>query len=216
MKRLFCFLGALATVLFSTFINPCVALAQGADHFLPLDKNWRIQTAALAGMDQAAVSSAACDTANWCPASVPTTVLAALVNDGIYTNIFFGTNLAAIPSAPFTNAWWFRKEFSVPKELAAENADLIFEGINYRANIWLNGEQIAATNDTFGAFRTFNFAVGGRLKPGENILSVEIFPPQRITPNRLGQHAGYRPIGDTAIEIVDPCAPCRKPRQTFG
>ncbi len=178
MKRLFCFLGALATALFSTFINPCAALAQNEDHFLSLDKNWRIQTAASAGLDPAAVSSAACDTASWYPASVPTTVLAALVNDGIYTNIFFSTNLAAIPSAPFTNAWWFRKEFSVPKELAAENADLIFEGINYRANIWLNGQQIAATNDTFGAFRTFNFAVGGRLKPGKNILSVEIFPPQ--------------------------------------
>jgi exo-1,4-beta-D-glucosaminidase len=178
MKRLFCFLGALTTVFFSAFINPCAALAQSEDHFLPLDKNWRIQTAALPGLDPAAVSSAACDTASWCPASVPTTVLAALVNNGIYTNIFFGTNLAAIPSAPFTNAWWFRKQFSVPKELAAENADLIFEGINYRANIWLNGQPIAATNDTFGAFRIFNFAVGGKLKPGENILAVEIFPPQ--------------------------------------
>ncbi|HMD53896.1 MAG TPA: hypothetical protein VKJ65_05040, partial [Phycisphaerae bacterium] len=112
MKRLFCFLGALTTALFSTFINPCAVLAQNGDHFLPLDKNWRIQTAALPGLDQAAVSSATCDTASWCPASVPTTVLAALVNDGIYTNIFFGTNLAAIPSAPFTNACWFRKEFS--------------------------------------------------------------------------------------------------------
>src|ERR1700722_8883376 len=135
MKRLFCFFGALATALFSAFINPCAALAQNEDHFLPLDKNWRIQTAALAGMEQAAVSSAACDTANWCPASVPTTVLAALVNDGIYTNIFFGTNLAAIPSAPFTNAWWFRKEFKLSRSQAGHGAELIFEGVNYRANI---------------------------------------------------------------------------------
>jgi exo-1,4-beta-D-glucosaminidase len=115
---------------------------------------------------------------DWHPASVPTTVLAALANDGIYKDIFFGTNLAKISPAPFTNSWWFRKEFSISEAQAAENTDLIFDGINYRANVWLNGEQIADAQDTFGAFRIFRFDVSGQLKRGRNVLAVEIFPPQ--------------------------------------
>ncbi len=70
------------------------------------------------------------------------------------------------------------EDFSVSENQAAENADLIFEGINYRANIWLNGRQIAATNETYGAFRIFKLDVSGELKPGGNIVAVEIFPPQ--------------------------------------
>ena len=178
MKRLRCCFLALTAAIFCTFVNVQTASAQKDDHFLSLEKNWQIQSAALTELNGAAISSAAGSPAGWHLASVPTTVLAALVNDGVYTNIFFGTNFAKIPTAPFANAWWFRKEFSVSENQAAENADLIFEGINYRANIWLNGRQIAATNETFGAFRIFKLDVSGELKPGENILAVEIFPPQ--------------------------------------
>jgi exo-1,4-beta-D-glucosaminidase len=172
-----CFL-ILTAVLFWTFARTGMAQPQDEGPFLSLDENWRIQSSALAGSDGAAISSPAVNLDNWQPASVPTTVLAALVNDEVYTNIFFGTNLAAIPTAPFTNAWWFRNEFSVSGTQAAENADLIFEGINYRANIWLNGKQIAGTNEVFGAFRIFKFDASGKLEPGTNVLAVEVFPPQ--------------------------------------
>ncbi|HKI70011.1 MAG TPA: beta galactosidase jelly roll domain-containing protein, partial [Verrucomicrobiae bacterium] len=96
----------------------------------------------------------------------------------MYRNILFGTNLATIPTAPFTNSWWYRAAFDVSRERAAENADLIFDRINYRANVWLNGKQIAAANQTFGAFRVFKFDVSGKLKSGKNVLAVEVFPPQ--------------------------------------
>lgn len=130
------------------------------------------------GTNAAAISSRRFPTDNWYPATVPSTVLAALVNDGVYKDIFYGTNLATIPRAPFTNSWWFRNEFVLSKSQAKENADLIFEGINYRANIWLNGELISSADQTFGAFRIFKFDVTGQLKRGRNVLAVEIFPPQ--------------------------------------
>ncbi|HUC86596.1 MAG TPA: glycoside hydrolase family 2 TIM barrel-domain containing protein, partial [Candidatus Acidoferrales bacterium] len=98
--------------------------------------------------------------------------------DRVYRDIYFGTNFAEIPRGPFTNAWWFRKEFSLPKSQALENADLVFDGINYRANVWLNGQPIASTNQLFGAFRIFKLDVSGRLNPGKNVLAVEIYPPQ--------------------------------------
>ncbi|HEX3625344.1 MAG TPA: glycoside hydrolase family 2 TIM barrel-domain containing protein [Verrucomicrobiae bacterium] len=117
-------------------------------------------------------------TSEWYPANVPTTVLGTLVDDGVYTNIYFGTNFARITRGPFTNAWWFQDEFTVSDKHAAENADLIFDGINYRANIWLNGKQIGATNEIFGAYRIFTLDATGKLKAGTNNLAVEVFPPQ--------------------------------------
>ena len=152
-------------------------LAETPDpNILPLSDGWKIQSATEG--NGAAVSSKRFSALGWYSATVPSTVLAALVNDGVYTNIFFGTNLATIPRAPFTNAWWFRNEFTVSKDQAAQYADLVFEGINYRANIWLNGQRIATTNDIFGAFRIFKLDVSGKLKRGRNVLAVEVFPPQ--------------------------------------
>lgn len=130
---------------------------------MALKNGWRIQPAG---------------TSDWYPASVPTTVLGALANDGVYTNIFWGTNLAKISRAPFTNAWWFRDEFSISSKEAEEDADLIFEGINDRANIWVNGEEIGTTNEIFGAYRIFKLEVGNKLKAGKNTIAVEVFPPR--------------------------------------
>lgn len=161
------------------------ALAQ-AGNVIPLERDWRIQNSSALAGDSAQhsipggsiISSKGFKTDDWYPAGVPTTVLGALVNDDVYTNVYFGTNFAAIPRAPFTNSWWFRNEFVVSSGEAVENADLIFEGINYRANIWLNGEKIASTNRIFGAYRVFSLDVSGKLKAGTNILAVEVFPPR--------------------------------------
>ncbi len=154
------------------------ALGQDDGNFLSLADGWQIQSSALVTNDGRMIASDEMSTTGWHPASVPETVLSALVKDGVYSNIFFGTNFAAIPAAPFTNSWWYRKEFNLNPDQAAANCDLILEGINYRANIWLNGKPIAATNETFGAYRIFKLDVSARLKPGKNVLAVEVFPPR--------------------------------------
>ncbi len=145
---------------------------------ITLGEDWRIQSSAMTSKDGAAISSPVMDIAGWHAASVPETVLSALVKDGTYTNIYFSTNLAAIPMDPFTNSWWYRTEFEVSRQPAEGNATLTFEGINYRANIWLNGRQVASQDETFGAYRIFHFEVSGILKAGKNVLAVEVFPPK--------------------------------------
>jgi exo-1,4-beta-D-glucosaminidase len=152
------------------------ARAQGGN-IVTLDRGWYIQSAETS-WSRGADDDSTTTMSDRYPANVPTTVLGALVNDGVYTNIFFGTNFAKIPRGPFTNAWWFRNEFIVSRKHAAADADLIFEGINYRANVWLNGERIASTNQIFGAYRIFTLNVAGKLRAGKNDLAVEVFPPQ--------------------------------------
>ena len=153
-------------------------VAQAADeNWVELTDGWHIQAAAKIPEAGANLSTGG-NFAGWQAATVPTTVLSALVQDGTFTNIYLGTNLAAIPTAPFTNAWWFGREFTASAGQAAGSADLVFEGINYRANVWLNGRCVATTNDAAGAFRIFKFNVGGLVRAGRNVLAVEIFPPR--------------------------------------
>lgn len=140
-------------------------------------ENWRIQSSAQATAGET-VSSAAFNAAGWHAASVPTTVLSALVQDGTYKDIFRGKNLQSVSSEPFAQAWWYRKEFELSNVEAGECAELILEGVNYRANVWLNGQRLGTTNEILGAFRIFNLDVTGRLKSGTNVLAVEVFPPQ--------------------------------------
>ena len=156
----------------------CTLASASAQNLVHMSDGWQIQSSAHVKDDGKIISSGRLDTAGWHPALVPGTVLAALVNDGTYTNIYFGTNLEKIATSPFDESWWYRKKFDVTGAQAVENADLIFEGINYRANVWLNGERIAATNKTSGAFRIFSFNVKKYLKPGKNVLAVEVFPPK--------------------------------------
>ncbi len=85
--------------------------------------------------------------------------------------------------SPFRVSWWYRTEFQVPADWQDKSAWLNFRGINYRANIWLNGKQIAKSEDVAGAFRRYEFEVGSTLLPGKlNVLAVEVFPP---TPHDL-------------------------------
>ncbi len=164
----------------------CVAVVLGIDRVassaesstIVLSTGWKIQSSVNIASDGQAISSDSFIPAGWHPATVPETVLSALVKDGTYTNIYFGTNLAAIPTAPFTNTWWYRTGFNLSATQAAQDGRLTFNGINYRANIWLNGKQLAGADQTFGAFRVFHFDVSGQLKPGKNVLAVEVFPPK--------------------------------------
>ena len=100
-------------------------------------------------------------------------MISALANDGVYADPDYGYNLRSIPGttypfgdnfaedtmpadSPFAVSWWSRTEFRLPADGAKEAAKrfwlggrrlwLNFDSINYRANIWLNGRQIAGSD----------------------------------------------------------------------
>ena len=127
--------------------------------------------------------------------AVPTTVVAALVKDKTFADPLFGMNLrdypgvnypigsnfsniAMAPDSPYAVSWWYRKQFAVPAAFKGKTAWLKFNGINYRANVWLNGKQIAKDDEVAGAWRTYEFNVTDAAKPGaENVLAVQVFSP---------------------------------------
>ncbi len=173
------FLSAWAVLLLISAAPACRPKpAQSLQFDIPLADGWFIRSSADVKEGGAVVSVPGLDTAGWCPASVPTTVLAALLKNGEYPDVFVGKNLETVPRERFAGAWWYRKEFDVPADKRLVSARLRFDGINYRANIWLNGRQIASGDEVYGSFRTFEVDIAPAVKSGPNVLAVEVFPPQ--------------------------------------
>lgn len=69
------------------------------------------------------------------------------------------------------------------------NADLVFEGLDTVATVWLNGIELGKT---FNMHRTYRFAVADRLQDGENELTV-VFGSAHEYGKELEAHYGYRP-----------------------
>lgn len=124
------------------------------------------------------VSNSAFATDGWYPVQVPATVLAGLVAVGEYPDLYVGKNLDAVPKERFAQPWWYRCAFDVNADHAGETTLLDFNGINYAANIWLNGERIADADQVRGAFRRFSLNVSEWIQPGTNLLAVEVIPPR--------------------------------------
>ena len=109
----------------------------------------------------------------WSAATVPGTVLTTLVDRGVYPDPAYGLNNMSIPDSLGRHDWWYRTEFTPPAALPAHQR-LVFEGINYTAEIWLNGTPLGTIH---GAFMRGDFDVTGRLVPGVNVVAVRIAPP---------------------------------------
>jgi len=162
----------------------------------PLHDGWRVQSACNLQAAGDAISSEGFAAENWLMATVPSTVLAAQAAAGAVPDPYYGANLRQIPGtsypigqnfsnlpmpqdSPYHCGWWYRKEFTAPAASAQQDRYwLHFGGINYRAEIWLNGHRIADSTQVAGAYRTYEFDVTGLLKPGQtNVLAVETFAP---------------------------------------
>ena len=59
------------------------------------------------------ISTVGYNVASWYPITVPSTVMAGLVANNVYQNVFFGTNLQSVPDLTTQN-WWYRGEFTAP------------------------------------------------------------------------------------------------------
>ncbi len=162
---------------------------------LVLHEGWSLQTSAKVEAKPEAISSPQFAAKGWMAVAVPTTVVAAQVKDKIFPDPYFGMNLRSLPGvnypiggnfsnvpmapdSPYAVSWWYRKTFAVPPSYKGKTLWLKFDGINYRANIWLNGKQIANSDDVAGAWRTYELNITKNAKAGaENVLAVQVFAP---------------------------------------
>jgi exo-1,4-beta-D-glucosaminidase len=154
-----------------------------------LSDGWKIQSGdKLEGITGETISGENFQSEDWYDAIVPGTVLGSLVSDGAIEDPYFGINMKKIDPSQFRQPWWYRTTFKVMVDDLKKNVSLRFKGINYRANLWINGEKVAGKDEFAGAFRMFTFNINDYITEGENVLALEIW-----------QHAD----GEYSIGFVD-------------
>jgi exo-1,4-beta-D-glucosaminidase len=174
------------------FAMTLCAIAAGGPAAVKLSDGWTLQSSCVDKAAGEQISMVGYKAEGWHKTSVPSTVVAALVADGTYPDPYFGENLRKLPGvsykvgenfvhapmaddSPFKCSWWFRKEFTVAHD-AGKHFALRFDGIGYRANIWLNGKKIADEKDVAGTYRSYVFDVSDGVVAGKpNALAVEVF-----------------------------------------
>jgi exo-1,4-beta-D-glucosaminidase len=180
---------------------------------LNLHSGWELQSAcelgsqgtsssigSTAGHSGEAISSSTYRPAKWMATTVPNTIVAAQVEAGLIKDLFYGDNIRKLPgvdypqgglfsnlamrdSSPYHCGWWYRTQFRVPASFVGPEIALHLDGVNYRADIWLNGKRVASREEVAGPWTVFEFSISNSLLPGkENTLAIEVFPP---TPDDL-------------------------------
>lgn len=205
----------------STFVIDDKPLSEVPSDAVLLRNNWFVKSSLEVGFNGAKLSSLNTDLKGWANTSLPSTVLTALVRNGIYPNPYIGTNNMLIPDCndefnaqydllkyshishrnPWKAPYWFRNEFIVPANLSGKKVCINFGEINYKAQVWLNGVQVADTAQMVGMERQFSFDITKLLiKTGKNVIAVAIFPP-----NHTGKPSPepLTPLADPGCNMAD-------------
>ena len=121
-------------------------------------------------------------TTDWMPAIVPGTVLNSLVYNKMYPEPYYGINnkieshlipdISEIGRDFYT--YWFRTEFEVPESFKGKHIWLQLDGINYRADVWVNGYLLSSMK---GMFLQDYIDVTSFVKiGGNNALAIKVYP----------------------------------------
>ena len=166
-----------------------VFAASSSANLTEIASGWRMASANDVSGDDALVSQSAFDASHWYAAQhMPATVLQVLQENGAYKDLYFGMNLAR-PGELWKQDWWYRTTFDVP--VGREVYSLIFKGINYRAEIWVNGHKVANRATAVGMYDSFEFDVTKFVAPGgANVLAVKVTPERALE-------------GENGLELAD-------------
>ncbi len=170
-------------------IAPEASASWDSPNLTELRQGWTMTSANNVAGDDALVSQVEFDSSHWFPVPhMPATVLQILEDNGVYKDLYFGMNLTT-PGDLWKQDWWYRTTFSAPAGSAVNT--LIFKGINYRAEIWLNGHRVARRDQAVGMYSEFEFDVTKFIVPGgSNVLAVKVTPEQMIP-------------GESGVELAD-------------
>ena len=144
---------------------------------ISINTGWQLQDAAKVPDGANVISQTGYVPTGWYNATVPGTVLTSLVNDGVFAEPLYGENNRPdkIPESLCRTSYWYRTQFMVPNVYAGSSIWLNFHGINYIAEVWVNGHDLGAIK---GAFSRGVFDISPYVKGGESAaVAVQIQPP---------------------------------------
>ena len=170
--------------------------------------DWQMQDAAKVSDSPGAISVATYKPVHWYAATVPGTVLTTFVNNQVYPEPLYGENMRTIPESLNRATYWYRAAFTVPDSYRGRHTFLHFAGVNYSAEIWVNGHQAGSMR---GAFIRGDFDVTAFVRPGKRAaVAVLVHPqPHPGTPHEhtialgVGQNGGETALdGPTFLSTI--------------
>jgi exo-1,4-beta-D-glucosaminidase len=146
--------------------------------------SWRVRSSSDAGTDGGLVSRQSYRAKGWYEAPPRSTVMAALLANGLYPGIEYSTNMRdLVDAAEFKVPWWFRTTFSAP----GEGATLVqADGVIPSADLWVNGAQVASREVIAGAYTTNCFDVSQLVTAGTNVVAFLVHPGDPNTDLSIG------------------------------
>ncbi len=164
--------------------QPKPALTPRADGRLDLAGGaWKLQRDSLVNADAETLSKLGFKDSDWITATVPGTVLSSYLNVGAIPDPNYGDNQLMISDSFFYSDFWYRTEFAAPQLARDQRAWLNFDGINWKADVFLNG---ANSGRIEGGFMRGRFDITGRLLAGQN-NSLAVRVEKNATPGSVKQ-----------------------------
>jgi hypothetical protein len=167
-----------------------------------LGSGWELQDAAKVPATGAEISQGSFHPEKWYSATVPGTVLTTLVNNGVYPEPLYGENnrLDKIPESLCRTSYWYRTTFTVPGNYAGRKIWLNFDGINYTAEVWVNGRSVGSIK---GAFSRGVFDLSSVATPGQQ-ATVAVMVTSQPHPGKPHEHTLANGMGSNGgVTAID-------------
>lgn len=177
--------------LISIFLFFLTEITSAQKQEILINTNWKAKRASEITVDGTAISKPEFQLYDWMDAVVPGTVLTTLLHNQKVPDPFFGLNNELIPDIYESGAeyytFWFQNDFELPSQKPGQQVWLKFRGINYKANIFLNGKRVN-TDTHEGMFLREKYLITDFLnKQGVNRLAVIVEPPSPVGKVNGGQ-----------------------------
>ena len=160
-----------------TILLATASLAGSLPNPLEVDAGWQLQAAPMVSAAGPEIAQTGFKPKNWRAATVPGTVLTSLTDDKVYPEPLYGENNRPdrIPETLCRQSYWYRTTFTPPEDYKGRKIWLHFEGVNYSAEIWVNGHQAGTMR---GAFARGVFDISALVTPGKKAALAVLVTPQ--------------------------------------
>jgi hypothetical protein len=143
----------------------------GANQYLTA--SWKMQRAPDVSATGAQISQSGFNDSTWKNATVPGTALTTYLNLGEIPDPNYDDNQIDISDTTYTVSYWYRNQFTVPSSYSGNRVWLNFDGINWKADVYLNGINLGKIE---GAFIRGKFDITNVVNFGStNYLAVYIY-----------------------------------------
>ena len=163
---------------------PVVPVARG--NWIELSDGWRLMRDDQVSVGGAQLSSANAPSSGIAVQRMPATILRAMSDAGLTGDLAVGDAMTRVERDLWKHEWWYQTSFDVPA--GYRRYALAFDGITYRAELWVNGQRVAGTDELVGTYRRFEIDVTQFVKPGQkNVMALRVVPERRTPSLNVGQ-----------------------------